>query len=106
MNIYEITLYAIQTITIVLLLIIPLIYSIYKGNIKKVFLLTWIIWSIVFFIYGIFIPTFARLVEKATGEYPDVTCATIIIGILIGWFPALIISYLGKTIHNILHKKI
>jgi len=73
----------------------------FKGNFKKGFWFTWIVWSIVIFIYGIFIPGIAKLSEKATGEYSEVAGGGFLFGIFAGWFPGLIFASVGVLLHKI-----
>ena len=101
MNKYYILLQTIRTLVIVLLFILPLIYCIYKGNFKKGFWFTWIVWSVVIFIYGITLPAIAVITEKATGIHADISCGGFVLGVFFGWLPALIISSLGGFIHNL-----
>ena len=105
MNTYYIIFQALRIVFLLLLFFVPLIYCIRKGSFKGGFYFTWIVWIVVFFVYGIFIPAIARLVEKATGEYPDATGLTLVFGFLGGWLPALIISLFGSFVHKLFIKK-
>jgi hypothetical protein len=88
-----------------LLFVVPFIYSVWKGNFKRCFWFTWIVWSVVVFVYGIFNPAIAHIVEKATGESPDISCGGFVFGIVLGWLPGLIIAPLGCFLHDLLCKR-
>jgi type II secretory pathway component PulF len=90
---------------LVLLLIVPLAFSIRNGIFKKSFRLTWIIYSIVWFIYGLILPAYAKWHQEITGEYPDITGVTMFMGIMFGWLPSLILASLGCFFHNLFIKK-
>ena len=90
---------------LVLLFVVPFIYSVWKGNFKRSFWFTWIVWSVVVFVYGIFVPAIAHLTEKATGEPVDFDGCGFLLGISIGWLPGLILAPLGCFLHNLLFRK-
>lgn len=103
MNWHFILLQAIRIIVLILLFIVPSGYCLFKGKFKKGFRFTWIVWSIVIFIYGIFLPGIAILSEKATGEHSDIDGGGFFfcIGIAAGWLPGLIFASVGVLIHKI-----
>lgn len=103
MNIYYVLWTLIRWSLLVILFFVPFVYSICKGNFKKSFWFTWIVWSVVIFIYGIF--NLGPLIEKATGERPDIACGGFVFGIVLGWLPGLILSSLGCFIHGLLFRK-
>jgi membrane protease YdiL (CAAX protease family) len=106
MNKYYVILMIIRWSFLALLFVVPFIYSVWKGNFKKGFWFTWIVWSVVIFVYGMFVPAIAHLTEKATGEMVDSDgCFGDVIGIFIGWLPGLIIAPLGCFLHNLLFRK-
>jgi hypothetical protein len=86
----------------VLLFAVPLVYSIWKGNFKRSFWFTWIVWSVAIFIYGMFLPAIFYLTEKATGKpVVDFDGFVFLTGIFIGWLPGLILALLGCFIHGL-----
>lgn len=101
MNKHYVILMIIRWSFLVLLFAVPLIYSIWKGNFKKAFWFTWIVWSVVVFVYGMFVPAIAHITEKATGEPADWDGFGFIIGIWIGWLPGLILAPIGCFIHDL-----
>ncbi|MFZ9033556.1 MAG: hypothetical protein ACO21J_06355 [Anaerohalosphaeraceae bacterium] len=105
MNWYYLLLQTIRTLFLVLLFIVPFAYSIRKGDFKKCFRVSWAIWSLVWFVYGFTLPGLAILIKKATGEYPDITGVTMLIGIMFGWLPSLVLASLGSVFHNKFVKK-
>ncbi|MHC4638119.1 MAG: hypothetical protein ACYTBV_11560 [Planctomycetota bacterium] len=105
MNKYYILLQTIQILLLVLLFVIPLVYCTCKGDFKKGFWFTWIVWIAVIFIYGIFLPTIGYLQEKATGEAPDIACGGFVLGVVWGWLPGLVLASIGWTIHKIFFRK-
>ena len=85
------------------LFIVPVVYSIANGSFKKAFWFTWVTWSIVIFLNGLFIPSMAVLFEKATGEVADYDGFGFILGLMVGWLPGLIFASGGEFIHNVLY---
>ncbi|MEN6308658.1 MAG: hypothetical protein ABFD91_12980 [Anaerohalosphaeraceae bacterium] len=102
MNKYYVILMIIRWSFLVLLFAVPLIYSIWKGNFKKTFWFTWILWSVLGFLFGLFIPAITSLEAKATGEPWDFDGGGLGLGIFIGWLPGLILAPLGCFIHNLM----
>jgi hypothetical protein len=105
MNWHYLLLQAIRTLFLVLLFAIPFAFSFWKGDFKKSFWFCWIVWVLVWFIFGFTLPAQAILIEKVTGEHPDITCGTMFLGIMMGWLPSLIIAPLGGFFHNLFIKK-
>ena len=105
MNGYYILLQSIRIIVLVLLFLVPLGYCIYKGDFKKGFWFTWIIWILVIFFYGMFVPQIAYLTAKVTGEPVDFDRGGFILGFFFGWLPGLTIAPIGCFIHNLIKKK-
>ena len=101
MNWHFILLQTIRIIVLALLFVIPAGYCLFKGNFKKGFWFTWIVWSVVIFIYGIFIPGIAILSEKATGEFSEVSGCGFLFGIAAGWMTGLIFASVGVLLHKI-----
>ena len=81
MSWYYVLYQAIRILLVVLLFVLPLAYCLIKGNFKKGFWLTWIVWSVVVFLFGILLPALAILREKATGEHSDIMCGGFVLGI-------------------------
>jgi hypothetical protein len=105
MNGYYLLLLAIRILFLVLLFVIPFVFSVWKGNFKQCFWFSWIVWALVWFIFGFTLPAYAILVKKVTGEAQDVTCGTMFMGIMFGWLPSLILAPLGVFFHNLFIKK-
>ena len=103
-NLYLILLRLIQITDCVLLFIVPLIYTIIKGRFKKGFIFTWAVWAIVCFIFGLLMPLMANITEKAavSQELDVPPLVTALLGILIGWWPALLIASFGIFIRFII----
>jgi hypothetical protein len=104
MNGYYILVWSVRILMFVSLFFIPLVYCVYKGDFKKGFRFTWIIWIIVLFVNGMFVPYFAELTAKATGEPVDYDGFGFILGFFVGWLPGLIIAPIGCFIHNLIKK--
>jgi len=85
---------------LILLFAVPFIYSVWKGNFKRCFWFTWIVWGVVIFIYGLFFPAIAILRAKVTGEPVDFDGFGFVLGIFIGWVPGLILAPLGCFFHD------
>ena len=105
MNGDYILLQSIRILVLLLLFIVLLGYCIYKGNFKKGFWFTWIVWIAVVFVYGIFVPAIATLTAKVTGEPVDYDGFGFILGLFIGWLPALVLASFGGFIHNLFIRK-
>ncbi|MEN8126220.1 MAG: hypothetical protein ABFR90_00275 [Planctomycetota bacterium] len=105
MDKYYLLLQAIRILFLMLLFIVPFAYSIRKGSFKKSFWFTWVVWILIWFVFGFTLPAQAILIEKVTGEVPDITCGAMFFGIIIGWLPGLILSSFGCFIHNLFFKK-
>jgi len=101
MNWYYILLQAIRIIVFVLLFVVPFGYCLFKGNFKKGFWFTWIVWGIVVFIYGVFVPGIANLTAKVTGKPVDYDGFGFILGFIGGWSPCLIFASIGEFFHNV-----
>lgn len=96
--------WGIRILLLVLLFVVPFLYCVTNGNFKKGFWFTWIVWSVVVFLFGISLPYWAEIRERATGEPTDIMCGGFVLGILTGWLPGLMFAYVGKFLHNILVK--
>jgi hypothetical protein len=79
--------------------VLPLKYSIQSGKFIKSFFYTWLIWSMGFFFFGLFLPAIAKLTCVATGITPDITGGTILLGVGVGWLPGFIFAIIGSEIH-------
>ena len=90
-----------------LLFLVPFGYCIYKGDFKKGFWFTWIMWSIVWVAYTFFLPSIGYITMKATDKTPDISisCVGFMLGMFVGWLPALILASFGGFIHNIFFRK-
>jgi hypothetical protein len=98
----KIILNAIEFAMCLLLFVLPIVYSIYRGNWSKSFRFTWFIWAVVISVFGIFVPAIATLREKATGAPANFDGFGFIIGIVVGWLPGLIIAYF-KSLRPSIH---
>jgi hypothetical protein len=97
---YRFIFYAVLVMLFIFLIAIPLGYCIRKGNFKRGLFFTWIAWAIVWFIYGFCLPAFCVVIENVTGKPCDITCATMFVGISVGWLPGIIFGLIGKAIHG------
>lgn len=104
MNEYGVLQRIIQIILFVLLVAMPFGYCVIRGHFKKGFWFTWIVWSVVIFVFGMLLPALGALREKVTGQQPDMMCGGFVLGILTGWLPGLVFSFVGKFLHNIFMK--
>jgi len=92
---YRFIYYAAPIVLLLLLTAVPLSYCIKKVTFRQGFYFTWILWAIVWFIWGIMLPAYCAIEEKATGETPDFDGGAFIIGIVAGWVPGFIFGYIG-----------
>lgn len=103
--IYKILLVVIRLALVLLLFVLPVIYSIWRGNWTKSFRFTWFVWVVVIFVFGILAPALANLTEKLTGEPADVGGFGFIGGIVIGWLPGIIFASIGTWVHGLIWKR-
>jgi MFS family permease len=99
-DIYLIIFRSCQIALVGILFILPLCYTLIKSNFRKGFYFTWGTWAITFVIIGILGPAIAKLIEKATGEPPDLTCGAFALGIIMGWLPGLLIVLVSFVIKS------
>jgi uncharacterized membrane protein YqaE (UPF0057 family) len=104
MDRYYILYQSIRILLVVLLFVVPFGYCLLIGNLKKGFWFTWIVWSVVIFVFGMLLPTLAVLRERATGTQSDIMCGGFVLGILTGWLPGLIFASIGEIFHNVFVK--
>jgi hypothetical protein len=78
--------------------VIPFVYSVIKDNFWRSFKFTWILWSIVWFVFGILMPAWITIVRR-TGREADMECFSFLAGVLLGWIPGIAFSCIGTMIN-------
>jgi hypothetical protein len=88
---------AVPVVFCTLLFGVPLAYSLWSRNPKRIFWFTWILWTVVFLAMHLLTPVWIPIVTEVEGAPPDggMSCGLFAGGALMGWFPGVVFGAVG-----------